>query len=1425
MTPHRERTRPGEAGVTLVELIVAVVLLAMITGALSSSFITAFRGAQPTNERVRESNDAQVLAAYLVRDGQSAGGTNPTSGTGDSSLGVSSPGSAPDCSGPTGTVVLRFKWRDFFATNTAHMHVANYVFDAAQHQIVRQTCVDGAMESVLTLAKSVALVDDGATPTPTNDNAACIAADGSEAVCPASPASQLPDRVRIRVTETNLPLNSPTPYVFTLTASVRPTTPTSIPDTNNSNLVPLLTLGGCSSTPSIDAQGSPDVVVYGGVGINNGCNPIDIGSGATFVATGGNTVAPIADPYATLAPPSVDCVNGTHSGASGPGTYKTAATFNNLTLAPGIYIFCNGVSLGSTVTANGVLFYVVGGTFDGNNADITMSSPATGPYGKAAGGANLTVWQAASDTNQMVLCCSNTASARFDGTVYTPTATVQLKNADMTLTQIVAYRVLFGPGGGTHSTVIGNKPAFQVALSTTSLPAWTVNRPYPAGTKLTGVGGSGGYVYSATGLPAGLALDQVTGVISGTPTATGSFSVHGGVTDSIGEQDFSNPDIVLLINGPPVISGPSSLPDWTINRTYPGTALVASNGTPDSVTGYAWSAINMPPGLTVDTNGVVNGKPTATGTFTPTFTVTDKTGASANRQYTIRINAAPVITGPATLPDWTVGQPYPSPPDVRNTMTTSGGTGPLTWTQSGLPNGLSINSAGAIVGTPTVNGTFAVTITLHDAAGAVDTMSYTVKMNLAPGIADGALGNGEQGLAYSYTLTPTSGGTPPFAWSATGLPAGLTIGAATGTVSGTPTAAFNANVNVTIKDAANASSTKALSLVIAAPVTITPTITLQPWTIGSNYPGLQMTASGGKTPYTWSATGLPSGMNINGSGNGIISGKPTATGTFPVVVTVTDALGGTNTKSYSLVINAPPTIATGSLPDGERTVGYNATVAAAGGTAGATSSGYTWAASGLPSGLTINGASGVISGTPTQFGPFPITVTATDGAGVAVSTTFNVTFTDAPSITGPGTLPNGTVNVVYPGATIINGGGKGPFTWTATGMPPGLTIDSSGTISGIPTAAGTFTPTIKVTDSFSATASHGYTIVISGTPVIMSGGLPSSTVNQPYNFTVLAGGGTGALTWSASGLPAGVTINPSSGLISGTPSVTGPYTVTINLSDSLGATAVPATFSFSINDVPSINTSSLPDAVQGAAYSTVLTGVSGTTPYIWSATVLPAGLTISSGGVISGTPTGTGTSTVNIKLTDASGAIAIAPLTLNVRGAMSLSATTLPQWTVNSPYPSTTITAAGGTGSYSWNAVGLPSGMSINSSSGAISGTPTVSGPFTVSVTATDTASPAQSKTRSYSLTINPAPSITTTSCTAKKNNTFSFQLLRSGGTTPFTWSGSGLPVWATVSASGVLSGTAPGSGVATFNVTVTDSTGASTTASFAITVVNNGTC
>src|SRR5258708_37991178 len=99
--------------------------------------------------------------------------------------------------------------------------------------------------------------------------------------------------------------------------------------------------------------------------------------------------------------------------------------------------------------------------------------------GSGSTGADITIWQANGDATLMPICCSNTGTATITGTVYAPSATVQMKNANMYIERIVALNVLFGPGGGTHSTIIGDQPPAAVAMTTTSLPAWTVGRPYP----------------------------------------------------------------------------------------------------------------------------------------------------------------------------------------------------------------------------------------------------------------------------------------------------------------------------------------------------------------------------------------------------------------------------------------------------------------------------------------------------------------------------------------------------------------------------------------------------------------------------------------------------------------------------------------------------------------------------------------------------------------------------------------------------------------------------------------------------------------------------------------------------------------------------------------------------------------------------------
>ena len=160
---------------------------------------------------------------------------------------------------------------------------------------------------------------------------------------------------------------------------------------------------------------------------------------------------------------------------------------------------------------------------------------------------------------------------------------------------------------------------------------------------------------------------------------------------------------------------------------------------------------------------------------------------------------------------------------------------------------------------------------------------------------------------------------------------------------------------------------------------------------------LQMSATGGTTPYTWTATGLPTGLSIDPS-TGKIAGTPTTAGPYSVTVTAKDALEATGTTSFSWSINASVTPVTVTDP-GSRTgtVGTATTldVTASGGTAP-----YTWTATGLPAGLSISSSTGKIAGTPTTAGSSSVTVTATDAAGATGTTSFTWTINPAAGCAG-----------------------------------------------------------------------------------------------------------------------------------------------------------------------------------------------------------------------------------------------------------------------------------------------------------------------------------------------------------------------------------------------------------------------------------------
>jgi hypothetical protein len=461
----------------------------------------------------------------------------------------------------------------------------------------------------------------------------------------------------------------------------------------------------------------------------------------------------------------------------------------------------------------------------------------------------------------------------------------------------------------------------------------------------------------------------------------------------------------------------------------------------------------------------------------------------------------------------------------------------------------------------------------------------------------------------------------------------------------------------------------------------------------------------------------------------------------------------TATANLTLTI-APPTlqISTTSLPDGKVGVAYSQSLAATGGTPG-----FTWTLTGtLPAGLSMN-AAGQITGTPTATGTSgPLAFKVTDSGSPAQTATVNLTLTIAPATLAITTtsLPAGKVGVAYSQSLAATGGTPG-FTWTLTGtLPAGLSMNAAGQITGTPTAAGTSGPlAFKVTDSGSPaqTATVNLTLTIApATLAITTTSLPDGKVGDAYSQTLAATGGTLGYTWTLTGtLPAGLTMN-GSGVISGTPTAAVKNAaLTFKVTDS-GSPVQTATVNLTLTIAPgtlAIATKSLPDGQVGVAYSQTLTTTGGTPTFTWSITsgTLPAGLTLNATtGVISGTPTvaaANASRTFSVTDSGSPAQIATASLTMAIAPAkLTITTTSLVSGQVGVGY-SQTLAAAGGTTPFTWSITAgvLPAGLSLNSSTGLISGTP--SAPVTnlaLTFKVVDSESPVQSATANLSLTIAP---------------------------------------------------------------------------------------
>jgi hypothetical protein len=378
--------------------------------------------------------------------------------------------------------------------------------------------------------------------------------------------------------------------------------------------------------------------------------------------------------------------------------------------------------------------------------------------------------------------------------------------------------------------------------------------------------------------------------------------------------------------------------------------------------------------------------------------------------------------------------------------------------------------------------------------------------------------------------------------------------------------------------------------------------------------------------------------------------------------------------------------------------------------------------SSLPGGLTFINQNNVarIFGTPTVTGNFNLVFNVKEQYNKTASKTLVLQIINDLAIS-TSSLNDGMVGSSYT-ATMVATGGRTPRTWNATNLPSGLSLSSTGTISGVPITAGSSNIIFRVTDNTGYVVTQTLTMIIKAALGISSTSIKAGIISQDYEFFLNGIGGITPYTWTITRLPNGLSYQNTSGMIRGIPLVTGTFNLNVTLKD---AASTQVNKSLVLNVVPGvlISTDTLPHGMQNVYYTAQVTALSGTQPFTWSATVLPPGLTIdSSTGVISGIPTIYGTFATNVTVRDVHGTIynKIIPIyVVSANEPVQITTTSLAN-AIYGEYYTFTMTAKGGTLPYTWSTRDLPTGLSLNSSTGIISGMTTSISVFSVQISVRD---------------------------------------------------------------------------------------------------------
>jgi hypothetical protein len=718
--------------------------------------------------------------------------------------------------------------------------------------------------------------------------------------------------------------------------------------------------------------------------------------------------------------------------------------------------------------------------------------------------------------------------------------------------------------------------------------------------------------YSATGLPGGLTVGSSTGLITGTITATAAL-LPSAVTLTAGDGTYSATQVMNW-----AVAG-LTLTWLEDQENFDGDSVTVSLSESYHGSGtVTFSATGLPSGLSMTaSNGIISGTVGAT--------------ADVSSPYEVSVTATDGTVTARQIFDWYI-DPVVALNAVSNQSNAAGDSvsvavvgndvwnNALTYSLAGQPAGLSIiSSSGLLTGTIAASAAsatpYVVTVSATDGTyKATETLNWTVLAISLPLVAQLVDLDGD---SVSLSMAADYHGTGTLTYSQTGLPLGLTIASTSGLISGSVSATADQSVvyyaTVSVTDG-TASATEALSWFILPVAQMGPVLN-QADATGDTVSVQLLAADVRNNALTYSLSGQPAGASV-GSASGLITGTlpASAAAATPYLVTAF-ATDGTFTATQEFYW----TVGNIGLPapgDQENMDGDVVSLSLAALYHGADT--VTYSETGLPTGLSIGSATGLISGTVGTTadlnGPYTVGVTATDGT-TTVSEAFTWTIDPVLSLTSVSDQVDALGDTVSLQMSA-NDSLYNLVSYSATGLPGGFAINAAtGLITGFATAgdvtASPYSVTVKASDGiYSASESFKWTI---GNIQLASPGNQQNILGDPVSLAATPYyNGTGNVTYSASGLPPGLSVDAGTGAITGTiattASTTTPYTATLSATDGTNTATQVFTWTMQGLSLPSVGTQYSPPGEQ--VFLPMAATVQSGTSVTYSAVGLPTGLTI-----------------------------------------------------------------------------------------------------------------------------------------------------------------------------------------------------------------------